>query len=95
MRGVTRWGCVLDDVLEMANADLVPMTVAEDKVAQYWAEVLRDLQSYRARCLQANTGLSPLPSGRRRQFQVLQFKQQVATVEDVMTSPGFPRLLNS
>jgi membrane-bound lytic murein transglycosylase MltF len=27
----------------MVNADLVPMTVAEDKVAQYWAKVLPNL----------------------------------------------------
>src|SRR5215471_2586994 len=33
----------LDDLLEMVNAGLVPMTVAEDKVAQYWAKVLPNL----------------------------------------------------
>jgi len=32
-----------DDLLEMVNAGLVPMTVAEDKVAQYWAKVLPNL----------------------------------------------------
>jgi membrane-bound lytic murein transglycosylase MltF len=34
----------LDDLLEMVNAGLVPMTVAEDKVAQYWAQVLPNLK---------------------------------------------------
>jgi membrane-bound lytic murein transglycosylase MltF len=34
----------LDDLLEMVNAGLVPMTVAEDKVAQYWARVLPNLR---------------------------------------------------
>jgi membrane-bound lytic murein transglycosylase MltF len=34
----------LDDLLEMVNAGLVPMTVAEDKVAQYWAKVLPKLK---------------------------------------------------
>jgi membrane-bound lytic murein transglycosylase MltF len=29
-----------EDLLEMVNAGLVPMTIAEDKVAQYWAKVL-------------------------------------------------------
>jgi membrane-bound lytic murein transglycosylase MltF len=33
----------LDDLLEMVNAGLVLTTVAEDKVAQYWAKVLPDL----------------------------------------------------
>jgi membrane-bound lytic murein transglycosylase MltF len=33
----------LDDLLEMVNAGLVPMTLAEDKVAQYWAKVLPNL----------------------------------------------------
>jgi membrane-bound lytic murein transglycosylase MltF len=33
----------MDDLLEMVNAGLVPMTVAEDKVAQYWAKVLPNL----------------------------------------------------
>jgi membrane-bound lytic murein transglycosylase MltF len=33
----------LDDLLEMVNAGLVPMTVAEDRVAQYWAKVLPNL----------------------------------------------------
>jgi membrane-bound lytic murein transglycosylase MltF len=33
----------LDDLLEMVNAGLVPITVAEDKVAQYWAQVLPNL----------------------------------------------------
>ena len=33
----------LDDLLEMVNASLVPATVAEDKVAQYWAKVLPNL----------------------------------------------------
>jgi membrane-bound lytic murein transglycosylase MltF len=32
------------DLLEMVNAGLVPMTVAEDKVAQYWAKVLPNLK---------------------------------------------------
>jgi membrane-bound lytic murein transglycosylase MltF len=34
----------IDDVLEMVNAGLVPMTVAEDKIAQYWAKVLPNLK---------------------------------------------------
>ena len=34
----------VEDLLEMVNAGLVPMTVAEDKVAQYWAEVLPNLK---------------------------------------------------
>jgi membrane-bound lytic murein transglycosylase MltF len=34
----------LDDLMEMVNAGLVPMTVAEDKVAQYWAKVLPNLK---------------------------------------------------
>jgi membrane-bound lytic murein transglycosylase MltF len=34
----------LDDLLEMVNAGLVPMTVAEDKIAQYWARVLPNLK---------------------------------------------------
>jgi membrane-bound lytic murein transglycosylase MltF len=33
----------LDDLLEMVNAGLVPMTMAEDKVAQSWAKVLPNL----------------------------------------------------
>jgi membrane-bound lytic murein transglycosylase MltF len=33
-----------EDLLEMVNAGLVPMTVAEDKVAQYWARVLPSLK---------------------------------------------------
>ena len=33
----------LDDLLEMVNAGLVPMTVAEDKIAQYWAKLLPNL----------------------------------------------------
>jgi membrane-bound lytic murein transglycosylase MltF len=32
------------DLLEMVNAGLVPMTVAEDKVAQAWVKVLPDLK---------------------------------------------------
>ena len=34
----------IEDVLEMVNAGLVPMTVAEDKIAQYWARVLPRLK---------------------------------------------------
>ena len=34
----------MEDLLEMVNAGLVPMTVAEDKVAQYWAKVLPNLK---------------------------------------------------
>jgi membrane-bound lytic murein transglycosylase MltF len=34
----------VEDLLEMVNAGLVPMTVAEDKVAQYWAQVLTNLK---------------------------------------------------
>jgi membrane-bound lytic murein transglycosylase MltF len=34
----------LDDLLEMVNAAFVPMTVAQDKVAQYWAKVLSSLK---------------------------------------------------
>jgi membrane-bound lytic murein transglycosylase MltF len=34
----------VEDLLEMVNAGLVPMTVAEDKVAQYWARVLPNLK---------------------------------------------------
>ncbi len=34
----------VEDLLEMVNAGLVPMTVAEDKVAQYWAKVLPHLK---------------------------------------------------
>jgi membrane-bound lytic murein transglycosylase MltF len=34
----------MEDLLEMVNAGLVPMTVAEDKVAQYWAKVLPNLE---------------------------------------------------
>lgn len=33
----------VEDLLEMVNAGLVPMTVAEDKVAQLWAKVLPNL----------------------------------------------------
>jgi membrane-bound lytic murein transglycosylase MltF len=33
----------LDDLLEMVNAGLVPITVAEDKIAHYWAKVLPNL----------------------------------------------------
>jgi membrane-bound lytic murein transglycosylase MltF len=33
-----------DDLLEMVNAGLVPMTIAEDRVAQYWAQVLPNLK---------------------------------------------------
>jgi membrane-bound lytic murein transglycosylase MltF len=33
-----------EDLLEMVNAGLAPMTVAEDKVAQYWAKVLPNLK---------------------------------------------------
>ncbi len=36
-----------DDVLEMVNAGLVPMTIAEDKLAQYWIKVLPNLQLHR------------------------------------------------
>src|SRR5262245_2535053 len=52
------------DLLEMVNAGLVPMTVAEDKVAQYWAKVLPNLRiqsdivvaaSPMARAVQENT----------------------------------------
>lgn len=32
------------DLLEMTNAGLIPMTVAEDSVAQFWAKVLPKLQ---------------------------------------------------
>jgi membrane-bound lytic murein transglycosylase MltF len=34
----------VEDLLEMVNAGLVPMTVAEDKVAQHWAKVLPNLK---------------------------------------------------
>ena len=34
----------IEDVLEMVNAGLVPMTIAEDKIAQYWARVLPNLK---------------------------------------------------
>jgi membrane-bound lytic murein transglycosylase MltF len=34
----------MEDLLEMVNAGLVPMTVAEDKVAQYWVKVLPNLK---------------------------------------------------
>ena len=34
----------VEDLLEMVNAGLVPMTVAEDKIAQYWAKVLPNLK---------------------------------------------------
>jgi membrane-bound lytic murein transglycosylase MltF len=34
----------MEDLLEMVNAGLVPMTIAEDKVAQYWARVMPDLK---------------------------------------------------
>jgi membrane-bound lytic murein transglycosylase MltF len=34
----------VEDLLEMVNAGLVPMTVAEDRVAQYWARVLPNLK---------------------------------------------------
>ena len=34
----------LEDLLEMVNAGLVPMTVAEDRIAQYWAKVLPNLK---------------------------------------------------
>lgn len=34
----------MEDLLEMVNAGLVPLTVAEDKVAQYWAQVLPNLK---------------------------------------------------
>ena len=34
----------VEDLLEMVNAGLVPMTVAEDKVAQCWARVLPNLK---------------------------------------------------
>jgi len=34
----------VEDLLEMVNAGLVPMTVAEDKVAQYWANLLPNLK---------------------------------------------------
>jgi membrane-bound lytic murein transglycosylase MltF len=34
----------VEDLLEMVNAGLVPMTVAEDKVAQYWTKVLPNLK---------------------------------------------------
>jgi membrane-bound lytic murein transglycosylase MltF len=36
-----------DDVLEMVHAGLVPMTVAEDRVAQFWVKVLPRLQLHR------------------------------------------------
>jgi membrane-bound lytic murein transglycosylase MltF len=36
-----------DDVLEMVNAGLVPMTVAEDRLAQFWVKVLPRLQLHR------------------------------------------------
>jgi len=34
----------VEDLLEMVNAGLVPMTVAEDKIAQYWVKVLPNLK---------------------------------------------------
>jgi membrane-bound lytic murein transglycosylase MltF len=34
----------VEDLLEMVNAGLVPMTIAEDKVAQYWAKILPNLK---------------------------------------------------
>jgi membrane-bound lytic murein transglycosylase MltF len=34
----------IEDLFEMVNAGLVPMTVGEDKVAQYWAQVLPNLK---------------------------------------------------
>ena len=34
----------VEDLLEMVNAGLVPMTVAEDKIAQYWAKILPNLK---------------------------------------------------
>jgi membrane-bound lytic murein transglycosylase MltF len=34
----------MEDLLEMVNAGLAPMTVAEDKIAQYWAKVLPNLK---------------------------------------------------
>jgi membrane-bound lytic murein transglycosylase MltF len=34
----------MEDLLEMVNAGLAPMSVAEDKVAQYWARVLPNLK---------------------------------------------------
>lgn len=36
-----------DDVLEMVNAGLIPMTVAEDRLAQFWQKVLPRLQLHR------------------------------------------------
>jgi membrane-bound lytic murein transglycosylase MltF len=33
-----------DDLMEMVNAGLVPMTVAEDKLAQFWAKLLPGLK---------------------------------------------------
>ena len=36
-----------DDVLEMVNAGLVPMTVSEDRLAQFWVKVLPRLQLHR------------------------------------------------
>jgi len=33
-----------DDLMEMVNAGLVPMTVAEDKIAQFWAKLFPDLK---------------------------------------------------
>jgi membrane-bound lytic murein transglycosylase MltF len=35
-----------DDVLEMVNAGLVPMTVGEDRLLQFWAKVLPHLQPH-------------------------------------------------
>jgi membrane-bound lytic murein transglycosylase MltF len=36
-----------DDLLEMVNAGLVPMTVTEDQLAQFWVKVLPNLKLYR------------------------------------------------
>uniref|UniRef100_Q025D7 Lytic transglycosylase, catalytic n=1 Tax=Solibacter usitatus (strain Ellin6076) TaxID=234267 RepID=Q025D7_SOLUE len=34
----------VEDLLEMVNAGLIPLTLAEDKLAQYWAQVLPNLK---------------------------------------------------
>jgi membrane-bound lytic murein transglycosylase MltF len=38
-----------DDLVEMTNAGLIPMTVAEDNVARFWAKIFPELGRKSAR----------------------------------------------
>lgn len=58
-----------DDILEMVNAGLVPMTIADDYMATFWSKVFTKLRLHKAAALQ--TGLSIGVAVRKNNPQLL------------------------